>query len=146
MKYASFRLQKDDFACIFVFQKTILSMFFIFREKILIIYNSSLILAQNLKRTLSVLYLSAVNYGRYTVDIRQIYVRYTIDKYRSTIGILPHLQQAERCPIALMGVHYPENSDFFRYFLAHPQILLYLCTRNQPTPWDYVFWVGWLQT
>lgn len=70
MKYASFRLYKDDFACIFVFQKTILSMFFIFREKILIIYNSSLIPAQNLKRTLSVRYLSAVNYGRYTVDIR----------------------------------------------------------------------------
>ncbi len=55
---------------VFVFQKKILSVFFIFREKILIIYNSSLILAQNLKRTLSVLYLSAVNYGRYTVDIR----------------------------------------------------------------------------
>ena len=53
MKYASFRLYKDDFACIFVFQKTILSVFFIFREKILIIYNSSLIPAQNLKRTLS---------------------------------------------------------------------------------------------
>ena len=55
---------------VFVFQKTILSMFFIFREKILIIYNSSLIPTQNLKRTLSVLYLSAVNYVRYTVDIR----------------------------------------------------------------------------
>ena len=53
MKYASFRLYKDDFACIFVFQKTILSVFFIFREKILIIYNSSLIPAQNLKRILS---------------------------------------------------------------------------------------------
>ena len=102
---------------VFVFQKTILSMFFIFREKILIIYNSFLILAQNLKRTLSVLYLSAVNYGRYTVDIRQIYVRYTIDKYRSTIGILPHIQYAERCPIALMGVHCPKNSDFFAIFL-----------------------------
>ena len=55
---------------VFVVIKTILSIFFIFREKILIIYNSSLILAQNLKRTLSVRYLSAVNYGRYTVDIR----------------------------------------------------------------------------
>ena len=60
MKYASFRLYKDDFACIFVFQKTILSMFFIFREKILIIYNSSLIPAQTLKIALSVLYLSAI--------------------------------------------------------------------------------------
>ena len=55
---------------VFVFIKTILSMFFIFREKILIIYNSSLIPAQTLKIALSVRYLSAVNYGRYTVDIR----------------------------------------------------------------------------
>ena len=60
---------------VFVFQKTILSMFFIFREKILIIYNSSLIPAQNLKRTLSFLYLSAVNYVRYTIDIRIYPVR-----------------------------------------------------------------------
>ena len=81
MKYASFRLYKDDFACIFVFQKTILSMFFIFREKILIIDNSSLILAQHLKRTLSLLYLSAVNYGRYTID-----------KYRCTLVVATHIQ------------------------------------------------------
>lgn len=70
MKYASFRLYKDDFACIFVFQKTNLSMFFIFREKILIIYNSSLILTQNLKSPLSVRYLSAVCPLSITVDTR----------------------------------------------------------------------------
>ena len=64
---------------VFVFRKTILSMFFIFREKILIIYNSSLILAQNLKRTLSVLYLSSICPLSTTVDTRYIYDRYTLD-------------------------------------------------------------------
>ena len=92
---ASFRLQKDDFACIFVFQKTILSMFFIFREKILIIYNSSLIPAQNLKRTLSVRYLSSICPPSTTVDTRQIYGRYTIDTRQISIGV-----PQEYCPIS----------------------------------------------
>ena len=55
---------------VFVFQKTILSMFFIFREKILIIYNSSLIPAQNVKGTLSVRYLSSICPLSTTVDTR----------------------------------------------------------------------------
>ena len=55
---------------VFVFRKTILSMFFIFREKILIIYNSSLIPAQNLKGTLSVRYLSSICPLLTTVDTR----------------------------------------------------------------------------
>lgn len=45
---------------VFVFQKTILSMFFIFREKILIIYNTSLIPAQNLNKNLKCTYKSLV--------------------------------------------------------------------------------------
>ena len=59
MKYASF-----------VFRKMIFVYVFVFRKKIPYSVSSSLILAQNLKRTLSVLYLSSINYGRYTVDIR----------------------------------------------------------------------------
>ena len=30
-------------------------------------------------------------------------------------------------------------------FLAHLQIFHYLCTRNESTPWDYVFKGGQLQ-
>ena len=37
--------------------------------------------------TITLPYPSAINYGRYTVDIRLIHGRYTVYSYRSTVGI-----------------------------------------------------------
>ena len=48
------------------------------------------------------------------------------------------------CPYTLHPT--PEKSHQKAIFLAQFKIIHYLCTRNQPTPWDYVFRVGWLQT
>ena len=39
----------------------------------------------------------------------------------------------------------PLNSKLLTEKFAHLQILLYLCTRNESTPWDYVFKGGQLQ-